>query len=867
MSIRHSFYRLVHVTLLMGLLLCLVAAVGTAAIQWYFIPQLPPIDRLKEARLQVPLQIYTKDGVFMAEYGEQRRIPTTIGQVPVPLVKAILAAEDDKFYEHPGVNLKSLFRAALSFIKTGEKRQGGSTITMQVARNFFLTPDKTVKRKFDEILLALKIEDELTKDEILELYLNKIYFGHRAYGINAGSEVYYGKKLDQLSLAQWAMLAGLPKAPSTNNPINNPQRALERRTYVLGRMLAHSYISQAEYQQAVKAPLTARLYKRLPEIDALYVAEMVRSYLLDKFGEEAIYTKGYKVFTTIDSRLQEIATMALRRNLFRYDRRHGFKGTIDHVKIPKGVKVKEWAANILGNYPIVGPLVPSIVLRVRRRSIIAYNDKAGEFKIRWSDISWARQYIHDNRRGRYPRSAGRVVKRGDVIMARPHWESKHWYRKTSEKKGLQKATYKLQSSDKADSQQKTFRPARWSLSQVPEVEGALVALNPKDGAIQALVGGFDFYKSKFNRVTQAQRQPGSAFKPFIYSAALNKGYSQYSSVNDAPIVFKVGDEMWSPRNYTHEYYGWTTLRKALAHSYNVSSVRLLDKVGVDYAINHLTKFGFERKRIPKNLTIVLGTGEVTPLNLTSGYSVFANKGFRIESYFIDHIEDSDGTMIFSANPLKVCRRCPREVLTTSGDTPSTLLVSHTSCTQSFRYAPRVIKSSNASTVASMLKDVIRLGTGRAALVLDRKDIAGKTGTTNDQRDAWFSGYSPKLVATAWVGFDTPRSLGNKETGGNTALPMWIEFMGNALRDSKESEPFEYNHVAKIDGATSASSKKTNRKSSSAKQSSSSKTTKKKRRAKKKKQSAAKRSNRPSASSNSKSSSRPKKTTVIEEQLF
>jgi penicillin-binding protein 1A len=858
----------VYVTLLVSLQLCLLAAVTTAAIQWYFIPQLPPIDRLKEARLQVPLQIYTKDGVFIAEYGEQRRIPTTVSQVPEQLIKAILAAEDDRFYEHPGVNLKSLFRAAFSFIKTGEKRQGGSTITMQVARNFFLTPDKTIKRKFDEILLSLKIEEELTKNEILELYLNKIYFGHRAYGINAGAEVYYGKKLDQLNLAQWAMLAGLPKAPSTNNPITNPQRAKERRNYVLGRMLALSYISKAEYQEALNAPLTARLYKRLPEIDALYIAEMVRSYLLEKLGEDAVYTNGYKVFTTIDSRLQEIATMALRRNLFRYDKRHGFKGAIDHVEIPKGVKVNEWADNILDNYPLVGPLVPSIVLRVRRRSIIAYNDQAGEFKIRWSDISWARQYINDNRRGRYPKSARRVVKRGDIIMAKPHLDNQQWYRKTSEKKGLKKVTYKLQPSDNAVSPPEI----RWSLSQIPEVEGAFVALNPKDGAIQALVGGFDFYKSKFNRVTQAQRQPGSAFKPFIYSAALNKGYSRYSPINDAPIVFKVGDEMWSPRNYSHEYYGWTTLGKALAHSYNVSSVRLLDKVGVDYAINHLSKFGFEPERIPKNLTIVLGTGEVTPLDLTSGYSVFANNGFQVKPYFIDHIENSEGTAIFSANPLRICRNCPREVLATSGDTPSSILVPHTLCTQTFRYAPRVINSSNASTITSMLKDVIRTGTGRAALVLDRKNIAGKTGTTNDQRDAWFSGYSSHdLVATAWVGFDIPRSLGNKETGGNTALPMWIEFMGNVLMDSDESKPFEYDYVAKIDEPTSPRSNTTPSRQSS----SSSGATKKKRRVRVRQPSAKRsRSSSPSASGNRRNpsasdnrSNRPKKATVIDEQLF
>ncbi|HDN27063.1 MAG TPA: penicillin-binding protein 1A [Thioploca sp.] len=772
MSIRYYFYNTLHVTLLMGLPLFLLVAVGWAAIQWYFIPQLPPVERLKDVPLQVPLQVYTKDNVIIAEYGEQRRIPVAVTKMPPLLIKAVLAAEDDRFYEHPGVDLKSLFRATISLLKTGEKRQGGSTITMQVARNFFLTRQKTLKRKFDEILLALKIEKELSKDEILELYLNKIFFGHRAYGVGAAAKVYYGKEIFDLTLAQNAMLAGLPKAPSSDNPVTNPERALERRNYVLERMLSLKYISQDEYKTAVKAFLTAKFHKLSPDSEVLYVAEMVRSFLLNKFGEGAT-SRGYKVFTTIDSRLQVKANWALHKTLYRYDERHGFKGVLDHVSIPKKVSdVKKWAHKILQNYSKIGQLVPSLVLKTRGRSIVAYNRKAGQFKIAWRDISWARRYIRDDKRGRYPKNARSVVKRGDIIRVRPIMSSK-----------------KLKKGQKI---------VRWRLSQVPEVEGALVSLNPNNGAIIALAGGFDFYRSKFNRVTQAKRQPGSAFKPFIYSAALAKGFSIFDTVNDEPIVFKVANEIWSPKNYTLEFYGETSLIDALAHSYNVSSVQLLDKVGLNYTINHLAKFGFDRHKIPKNLTIALGTGEVTPLKLTKSFAVLANGGFRIKPYFIDRIEDMNGTVIFSANPLKVCRNCPREILVSEKEEHADVLVSHQGCTQIPRYAPRAISTHHAYTVTSMLQEVIRNGTGWRANQLERNDIAGKTGTTDEQRDAWFAGYSPDVVTVVWVGFDKPRSLGYKETGGRTALPMWVDFMKAALKDKPEKPLPKQYHIARYE---------------------------------------------------------------------
>ena len=820
-TILFYLYHVIHVTLLMGLIIsCLV--LGTwLTIQWYFIPQLPSTELLKDVHLQVPLHIYTEDNVFMAEYGEQRRIPVTMEQVPPLLIKAILAAEDDRFYEHKGVDLKSLLRAAFSLLKTGEKLQGGSTITMQVARNFFLSYEKTYLRKFKEILLAFKIEDELPKEEILKLYLNKIYFGHRAYGVGAAAQIYYGKNINELTLAQFAILASLPKAPSNNNPLINSASALERRNYILGRMLFLKYISEEQHNTAVNAPLTAKLHKLVPEVDALYVAEMVRSYLFEKFGEKA-YTSGFKVFTTINTRLQERANAAVRRTLFRYDRIRGYKGPLDHVSIPKKLSdVEKWADKILQKYTVLEELIPSVVLRVRSKSIIAYNQKAGQFKISWRGISWA------HKRGRYPRRARQVVRRGDIIMARPLSRKKS---KKSEKS--QEQDYKPLPDD--DSQHSKFKKVRWSLYQIPKVEGALVAIKPRNGAIRALAGGFDSRHSSFNRVTQAQRQPGSSFKPFIYSAALAKGYSPSSPVKDAKR--RSG---WTPRNYTREYYGWTTLRTALKYSFNASAVRLLERIGVGHAINHITKFGFKRNKIPVNLTIALGTGEVTPLELTTGFAVFANGGFLITPYFIDRIEDMNGNVIFSANPPKICPRCPIDIMEISTNVHSDILVPHKICTKTPRYARRVISSNNAYGMNSMLRDVIRSGTARRARRLKRRNLAGKTGTTNNQHDVWFSGYSPDIVTTVWLGFDTPRSLGYRATGGNTALPMWIDFMSVALGGKS------------IQSFSSSSSGRSAKKKSSVKSETRRKTkkrTQKKRTAKKRK-------------------ATKKKSTVIPEQLF
>ena len=773
MKIISSLYKIFHVTLLMGLLLILLSMGIWAVIQWYVIPQIPSIERLKTVHMQVPLQIYTNDNVFITEYGEQHRIPIPIEKIPVLLLKGVLAIEDNRFYEHAGVDLKGLFRALLNLFKTGEKRQGGSTITMQVARNFFLSHKKTYSRKLNEILLAVKIDDALSKSEILELYLNKIYFGHRAYGVGAAAQIYYGRHISDLTLAEYAMLAGLPKGPSINNPLINPTRALERRNYVLKRMFILKYISIQQYEIAVTAPITAQLHKLTSKINGFYIADMAYSFLLKKLGKQAIYN-GYKVFTTIDSQLQKKANSTLRHTLFSYDKRHGFKGAFDHVSIPQVSNVEKWAHKILQNYHQQGNLVPSLVLKVRHKSIIAYNLQVGRFQIAWHNISWARRYIQDNKRGRSPKSAKSVVKRGDIIMAYP------LIKPTKQKENMYITSQKVHSL--YTSQKLKLKNVTWRLSQVPEVQGALVALNPNIGAIVALSGGFDFQHSQFNRVTQGNRQPGSSFKPFIFSAALSKGFSDKSRILDAKISFNSGGKIWRPRNASRRYYGWTTLRTALTYSFNVSAVRLLNKLGMAYTIDHLTQFGFKRKNIPKTLSLALGSGEVTPLQLAAGYAVFANGGFRVKPYFIERIEDMNGHIIFSANPLTICRHCPNNILNSEKALQSNILVPYSVCTQTPHYAPQIIKTRYAYMITSMLKDVIRIGTARRSK-LKRADIAGKTGTTNDQYDAWFAGYSPDLVTISWVGFDKPRSLGRKEYGGRVALPMWANFMRWALKDT------------------------------------------------------------------------------------
>ncbi len=738
------------------LLLALLGGVGVVAgIRFYLVPNLPSIDALKEVELQTPLRVYSSDGQLIAEYGEQRRIMLRYDQIPPMMVRAVLAAEDDRFFEHSGVDLKGILRAAFTLLRTGEKSQGGSTITMQVARNFFLSREKTYLRKLNEILLALKIEKELSKQEILELYLNKIYFGNRAYGVGAAAEAYYGKPLEELSIAQMAMIAGLPKAPSIYNPIVNPKRALQRRNYALQRMHELGIIDTETYQQALNEKDNARRHKTLSEVEAPYVGEMVRREMVKRYGNEA-YTAGYKVYTTIISRLQNAANQAVRNGLIGYLHRHGYPGAENHIDLPPH-ELLQWTRvrgeddipppptlaegiALLQKTPALGGLLPALVIGTDDQGIIALLADEQLIRVPPSGYRWALKRTEGGEQ-HPPRSLTDIVARGDVIRLR-----------FSGQEG-------------------------WELAALPRTEGALVSLNPKDGAILALNGGFDFFKSKFNRATQAKRQPGSAFKPFIYSAALEKGYTAASIINDAPVVMDDEnlDETWKPQNYSGRFYGPTRLRVALTKSRNLVSIRLLRAIGVGYATKYAMRFGFRSEQLPRDLSLALGSGSVTPLELATAYAVFANGGFLISPYYIQRIENNRGEVIWEANPMQACSVCEQTSSEKTDEPAGSLLA-----------APRVITPQNSYLMTSMMRDVIRFGTGRRAMALKRNDLAGKTGTTNDQFDAWFSGFNHAVVTTVWTGFDKPRPMGNGETGGKAALPIWMDFMRVALEGIPET---------------------------------------------------------------------------------
>ena len=739
--------------------LALIAAGSVVGVYAYFAPQLPSVEVLRDMRFQVPLQVYTEDGTFIAEYGEKKRIPVSFDQIPDLLTKAVLAAEDDRFFEHPGVDYQGILRAAYHLITTRQKAQGGSTITMQVARNFFLSSEKTYTRKIKEILLSLKIEKELSKEQIFELYANKIYLGNRAYGFASASKVYYGRPLSELGLAQYAMIAGLPKAPSSYNPIANPTRALIRRDYVLNRMRELDFITEIEYSLAKAEPVTASVHSATVGLEAPYVGEMVRALIYQRYNEDA-YTHGFKVYVTLDPKQQAAANNALRNALRSYDQRHGYRGPLKHETLPEDAPPDELAA-LVKPHPRVGRLMPALILGTEEQSASALLDDGTQLTLPWEGLSWAKTYRSPNRRGPSPKAAADIVARGDIVYV-----------------GL--------SPDNT-----------WQLAQIPDVAGALVALDPHNGAIRALSGGFDFFHSKFNRVAQARRQPGSSFKPFIYSAALEYGYTPASIINDAPVVFDDPslESSWRPENYSGRFYGPTRLREALVHSRNLVSIRLLQAIGIDFSIDHATHFGFDIQRLPRNLSLSLGSGTVTPLELASAYAVLANGGYRIEPYFIARIEDNTGAIIEQANPQVVCDDCD-----TPADPPYELTVDTADLDiiddeegeilpppPPIQPAQQVLSAQNAYLITNMMRDVIRRGTGRRALQLGRHDLAGKTGTTNDQRDAWFAGFNADLVAVTWTGFDNGSPLGDGETGGRAALPMWMDFMGAALGDSPETE--------------------------------------------------------------------------------
>ncbi len=702
-----------------------------ALLYMYMEMQLPDVERLKDVHLQVPLRIMTNDNKLIAQFGSKRRIPVSLNEVPILLRNAVLATEDARFYEHPGVDFVGIARAAVAVISSGRKVQGASTITMQVARNFYLSREKTFSRKIREILLALKIDREISKDKILELYLNKIYFGNRAYGVAAAAKVYYGKELDELSLAQMAMIAGLPQAPSRNNPIRNPKAALKRRNHVLQRMLDVKFISTQQYQEAVKQPITATFHSQGPVVNAPYVAEMVREAMIEQYGKGA-YEKGLTVTTTLNSDFQQDANVALRDGLIDYDKRHGFRkptlnlGDFNHDRWLQALK-KESETSFVKT---------AAVMNILPRSIRVFTEDGELINIPWTGLSWARPELHSGYVGALPTRADEIVSVGDVVHV-------------------------IQRDNGA-----------FELAQLPEVQGAIVAMDPNNGAILALMGGFNYKLSSFNRVTQAERQPGSNFKPFIYSAALNKKYTLATLINDAPIVQEDSGEnqLWRPTNDTLKFYGPTSLRMGLIKSRNLVSIRLLQGIGIPYALQYVKRFGFDPNTLPNTLSLALGSGTVTPLQIATGYSVFANGGYRVKPYFIERITGQNDKLLYRADVKSACLTCITHPLVASGPGAD-------------RYAERVITPQNAYLMTQAMRDVIRLGTGRAALILKRNDLAGKTGTTNKQADAWFSGFNSRIVTTVWVGFDNLKSL--KEYGAQAALPVWIKFMKTALKGTPE----------------------------------------------------------------------------------
>ncbi len=719
----------------------------------YLSPSLPSVESLRSIQLQIPLRVYSSDAKLIAEFGEMRRSPIAFADIPKDFISALLSAEDDNFANHYGVDLSSLLRAATQILRSGQIQSGGSTITMQVAKNYFLTSERSFSRKINEILLALQIERELSKDEILELYVNKIYLGHRAYGIEAASQVYYGKPIGELSLAQMAMIAGLPKAPSRYNPLTNPERAKARRDWILGRMHLLGRIDQQHYESALAEPNTASYHMQTPELAAPYVAEMARAEMVGRYGSDA-YTEGFNVYTSISSDLQTAANTAVREGLLAYDQRHGYRGP--ESRLP-GMTQETWMAE-LAKQNTLGGLEPAIVTQVEKSGILVLLRNGQEEAITWDSMKWARPFLNTNSLGPRPQQPADVAQIGDLVRV-------------------------LRAED-----------GSLQFSQLPLAQSALISLDPYNGAIRALVGGFSFEQSNYNRAIQAKRQPGSSFKPFVYSAALDSGYTAASLVNDAPIVFQEAgmSEAWRPKNDNNTFLGPIRLREALYRSRNLVSIRLLQALGVDATLDYVSQFGFNKQELPHNLSLALGTANLTPMEIATGWTVFANGGYKTQPYLIERIDDRHGETLYVANPPST-PNATRAVIpkiaehaTPDGETSTADQLPATTPAA----APRIIDERTAYIMTSMLQDVIKRGTGRRALALGRDDLAGKTGTTNESKDSWFSGYNGDYVTTVWAGFDQPESLGRNEYGGTVALPIWMRYMGAALKDRPSHLPPE-----------------------------------------------------------------------------
>jgi len=679
-------------------------------------PTLPSLEGLTDYQPKIPLRVYSVEGALLGEFGEERRALVKIEQVPDLMKKAILAAEDDRFYQHGGVDYMGVLRAAYSNFTSRGAKQGASTITMQVARNFFLSKEKTLSRKFNEVLLALKIEHNLSKDEILQLYINQIYLGQRAYGFAAAAQIYYGKNLHQLDVAEMAMLAGLPKAPSAYNPVVNPKRAKLRQLYVLRRMHELHFIDNAQFTAAQQQPMFAKHGNQEFPVKADYLAEMVRQEVYDRYQDDT-YTQGIKVYTTIRQQDQDAAYKAVRKGVLEYDQRHGYRGPEGYTELRDG-NSEEDLEDALQDFTDSDDLIPAVVQQVSPGAVRAYCKGGQIAEIGTEGLKFAQRALGDKA------ALNQRIRVGSII--------------------------RVQKNEKG----------AWQITQLPQVEAAFVSASPRDGAILALVGGFDFNRNQFNHVAQAWRQPGSSFKPFIYSSALEKGMTPASVINDAPLVFnaaETGSQAWQPKNYDGKFEGPMRMRQALIKSKNMVSIRILQAVTPQYAQDYVTKFGFDAAKHPPYLTMALGAGSVTPMQMLAGYSVFANGGFRIAPYFIKRIEDAKGNVLNKAEPV------------VAGEN-----------------AEQVLDVRNAFSMVSMMQDVVRHGTAFRAMQLGRTDLAGKTGTTSDSVDAWFCGFQPTVVGISWIGFDTPRSLGDKETGGGAALPMWMDYMGKVLKGVPEA---------------------------------------------------------------------------------
>ncbi|PAJ81042.1 penicillin-binding protein 1A [Burkholderia ubonensis] len=706
------------VTVCVALVLCGALVLGYALV--VASPNMPSLDALTDYRPKVPLRIYTSDHVLIGEFGEERRDIVHFRDVPDSLKKAILAIEDARFYDHGGVDLTGIIRAGFVALTNGHASQGASTITMQVARNFFLSSEKTYTRKIYEMLLAYRIERALTKDQILEVYMNQIYLGQRAYGFASAARVYFGKDLKDISLAEAAMLAGLPKAPSAYNPVVNPKRAKVRQEYILQRMLELNFISRGQYDEAIAQPLVVKGAGREFSVHAEYVAEMVRQMMYAQYREET-YTRGFNVVTTVDSADQQVAYGALRKGIMDYERRHGYRGPEGFIELPAGADDREQAIDdALLEHPDNGELIAAVVTAAGPRQITVAFIDGSSATIEGDNLRFAASALSANAQ------PNRRIRPGAIVRV-----------------------------VKNDA-------GAWTITQLPQIEGAFISIVPQDGAIRSLVGGFDYNKNKFNHVTQAWRQPGSSFKPFIYSASLDKGLGPATIINDGPLYFsaaETGGQPWEPKNYGGGFDGPMSMRTALQRSRNLVSIRILNHIGTKYAQEYITRFGFDADRHPAYLPMALGAGLVTPLQMAGAYSVFANGGFRVNPYLIAEVTDPNGVVVARAQPLVADQN-----------------------------APRAIDARNAYVMNSLLQSVAQRGTGAKSNVLKRTDLAGKTGTTNDSHDAWFAGYQHTLAAIAWIGYDNPRSLGDRETGGGLSLPVWIDYMAAALKGVPEFKP-------------------------------------------------------------------------------